>query len=123
MGYTMTEKDLRWNRFIETICNYDLKELSEIQKTAVLCFWYDAEMNNGGHSGYFELYPDADGTEMSRALIAVGGNEFADNYLEALHNGEADEYVETDARYYGFSPSLCDCLQEYVESNKENIFD
>ena len=32
--------------------------LSPIQKKAVLCFWYDAEMQNGGHSGYLDCYPE-----------------------------------------------------------------
>lgn len=44
----MTEKDTLWNRFIEEICDRDAETLSPIQKKAVLCFWYDAEMQNGG---------------------------------------------------------------------------
>lgn len=42
----MSEKDLRWNRFIEDICYRDIAELSPIQRKAVLCFWYDAEIKN-----------------------------------------------------------------------------
>ena len=54
----MSEKDTLWNRFIEEICDRDAETLSPIQKKAVLCFWYDAEMQNGGHSGYLDCYPE-----------------------------------------------------------------
>ena len=43
----LSERDERWNRFISEVCYRDVTTLSEIQKKAVLCFWYDAEMNNG----------------------------------------------------------------------------
>ena len=44
------------------------------------------------------------------------------NYQKALSDGENDSYKETDRVYYDFSPSLCDCLGEYVERNKDVIF-
>ena len=118
----MTEKDLRWNRFIVEVCHRDIETLSELQKKAVLCFWYDAEMNSGGHSGYFDCYPDAVPEELVDAIISIGYKAIADNYQKALRDGESDGWVETDRIYYDFSPSLCDCLQEYVERNKDVIF-
>ena len=119
----MTGKDLRWNRFIDEVCYRDIDTLSEIQKNAVLCFWYDAEMNSGGHSGYFDCYPDTVPQELIHAITAVGYREIADNYQQAINDGENDNYKETDSVYYGFSPSLCDCLEEYVERYKDVIFD
>ncbi|MCI9056703.1 MAG: hypothetical protein HFF76_05510 [Oscillospiraceae bacterium] len=118
----MTEKDLLWNRFIEEICCQDILELSEIQRIAVLCFWYDAEMNSGGYSGYMDCYPDTDTKELEAAILAVGGKAIAENYHKAVTEGETDDWVETDMAYYDFSPSLCDYLQEYVEKNKAIIF-
>ena len=50
----MTDEAIRWNTFIEDICSRDRSVLTEIQKEAVLCFWYDAEMNSAGHCGYFD---------------------------------------------------------------------
>lgn len=119
----MTEKDLRWNRFIEEVCYRDLESLSEVQKIAVLCFWYDAEMNSGGYSGYMDCYPDTDVTELKEAILTVGYKEIAENYEKAVKEGEKDGWIETDSAYYRFSPSLCDCLQEYVENNRNTIFD
>lgn len=119
----MTEKDLRWNKFIEDVCERDFESLSEIQRKAVLCFWYDTEMNSGGFSGYIDCYPDTNTDELVDAILSIGYKEIADNYLKAVSEGEDDDWIETDNEYYGFSPSLCDCLQEYVEYNKDVIFE
>ena len=119
----MTEKDKRWNHFIQDICSKAPASLSKVQKTAVLCFWYDAEMNSGGHSGYFDCYPETIPQELMAALATVGYQKIADNYQKALTCGEADDWAETDAAYYDFSPSLCDCLRAYVEANQAQIFD
>lgn len=93
-----------------------------MQKIAVLVFWYDAEMNSGGHSGYFDMYPDTVPQELSNALVTVGYQAMADNYLEALYEGEEDDYVKTDDAFYAFKPSLTDCLMKFVEKHKDIIF-
>lgn len=118
----MNEKDLRWNKFIEDVCYRDISSLTDIQRKAVLCFWYDAEMNSGGYSGYLDCYPDINPIELKEAIMIVGYKEIADNYQKAIDEGEDDEWEETDAAYYDFSPSLCECVQEYVEENKDVIF-
>lgn len=120
----MTEQDLRWNRFIDEICigKKGSSTLSEIQRKAVLCFWYDAEMNSGGHSGYFDVYPDTVPQELANALATVGYQAIADNYLEAVVDGEEDDFVKTDDAFYEFEPSLSDCLMRFVEENKDAIF-
>lgn len=117
-----TEKALRWNRFLNEICFRDLETLSEIQKIAVLCFWYDTEMNSGGHSGYFDSCPDTVPQELIHAIFVVGYQAIADNYQKALSEGEKDGWVETDTAYYNFFPSLYDCLQEFVENNQDVLF-
>ena len=118
----MTDKDLRWNNFIETICYRDLSTLSTIQKKAVLCFWYDAEMNSGGYSGYIDCYPDTNADELEEAILTIGNKAIADNYRKAVECGADDDWSETDNAYYKFSPSLADYLEEFVENNKDVIF-
>ena len=88
-----------------------------------MCFNYDAEMNNGGFSLYKDCYPDTNPTELKEALIEISNKEIANNYIKAFEEGEKDEFVETDMKYGTFSPSLCEYLQEYVEKNKDCIFD
>lgn len=119
----MTEKNLRWDKFIEEVCYRDLTTLSEVQRIAVLCFWYDAEMNSGGYSGYMDCYPDTDPAELKAAILTVGYKEIADNYHKAVTEGEKDGWAETDMAYYGFAPSLYKCLEDFVEKNKDVIFD
>ena len=68
----MAEKDTIWNRFIEEICDRDPETLSLIQKIAVLCFWYDSEMQNGGYSGYIENYPDTIPDELENSYGKTG---------------------------------------------------
>lgn len=119
----MTEKNTLWNRFIEEICDRDAATLSPVQKKAVLCFWYASEMQNGGHSGYLENYPEIDLYELEEAVLTVGNKEMADNYRLAITDGEEDDWEETDNAYYDFEPSLCDCLEEFVWANKDFIFD
>lgn len=118
----MNEKNLSWNRFIEEVCYRDISTLSDIQRKAVLCFWYDAEMNSGGYSGYLDCYPDINSSELKEAIMSVGYKDIADNYQKAVNEGKNDDWVETDSAYYEFSPSLCECLQEFVEKNKDIIF-
>ena len=79
-------------------------------------------MNSGGYSGFADCYPDIDTRELAQAFLTVGYKEIADNYLKAAAEGEKDDCLETDNAYYNFSPSLCECLQEYVENNKDSIF-
>lgn len=108
-----------WNRFIDDVC--ERETLSPIQKTAVLCFWYDAEMQSGGHSGYFDCYPETIPEELIAAIKTVAYREIADNYQRALNEGENDGYMETDKAYYFFKPSLFDCLKDFVDKNKDEI--
>ena len=118
-----SERDERWNRFISEVCYRDVTALSEIQKKAVLCFWYDAEMNNGGFSGYSDVFPDTDLKELESALKEVANDDFVDNLRKAIRDGKADGWVETDREFYIFEPSLSTLLEEYVEANKDVIFD
>lgn len=119
----LSERTERWNLFVEDICYRDMSTLNRIQRNAVLCFWYDAEMNSGGHSGYFDCHPETNPEELYRAIIEISNQEIANNYKKAITDGELDDYLETDDAYYKFEPSLCDFLEEYVEQYKDKIFE
>lgn len=110
-----------WDIFIQHICFKEIESLSEMQKNAVLCYWYDAEMNSGGHRGYFDVYPETNPNELAKAIRVIANDEIAENYLKAIKDGEDDDFKKTDMVYYKFSPSLSDYLQKYVEENKDLI--
>lgn len=118
----MTEQDLRWNQFIDDICQREAAALSPLQREAVLCFWYDTEMNSGGHSGYFDCYPDADPEALAAALTHVAGEAFAANYLNAVADGAADDYAQTDHAFCAMAPSLTDALAAFVETHWADLF-
>ena len=115
------EKINRWNKFIDEISTKDISTLSEKQRKAVLCFQYDSEMNSGGFSGYKDVYPDTDSEELKNALAEVGNQKFADNYWEALMIGEDDGWVTTDSDFFLITPSLADCIEEYIDKNKDEF--
>jgi len=110
-----------WNRFIEEICYRELTELTPIQRDAVMCFWYDAEVNSGGHSGFFDCYPDMDLIALETALRTVSTQEIADNLRNAIAAGQEDDYAAADDLFYAFSPQLADYIEAFVIKNKEQI--
>ena len=39
----------RWNAFIDLVATEDANSLTATQRTAQLAYWYDSEVQNGGH--------------------------------------------------------------------------
>jgi len=113
----------KWNRFIDEICGRQVEKLTAVQQNAVLPFWYDAEMNSCGHSGYFDLYTDVNKDDLVDCLNAIGAEHIALNFVEARSANPDDEYIETDNRFYEAVPSLADILMEYVSKHSNEIFE
>jgi len=112
-----------WNDFIDEYCTYPTRgDLTPVQRIAVLCFNYDAEMNSGGYVSYHAMYPDVAPDELAAALRTVHSDEMAENYLKAVEHGADDDYVKTDMAFYRFEPSLTDELQAYVNENLREFF-
>jgi hypothetical protein len=119
----MPEEAQRWNRFIQEICFKEKSSLTSIQKAAVISFWYDAEMNSGGHSGYFDNYPEVAHEDLIWALYEVGGEVYADNYKEAVLKGSEDGYLKTDRFFYSIKPSFTYVIMDYVEAHAKDVFE
>lgn len=117
----LSEEAQRWNRFIDEICMKEHSTLSSVQKAAVLSFWYDAEMNSGGHSGYFDCYPDTKPEDLIWALDEVGAKAYIENFKDAISSGASDDYIKTDEVFYSIKPPLADILMKYVEEHKDEI--
>ena len=43
-----------WNAFVDLLAEESYQDLNDVQRVAHLCFWYDSEVQNGGHLQYFE---------------------------------------------------------------------
>ena len=120
-----------WNKFIYEVCNKDMNELSDIQRAAAVCFWYDSEMQSSGYCGFFDVYPEITPEMLLPAIELIGNKKIADNYRNALAEKaiydeddeiEGDGYETVDFEYYDIEPSLSDLLMKFVEDNKEEIF-
>ncbi len=110
-----------WNRFVQDVCFREYSDLSRIQKNAYLCFWYDAEVGNNGHEGYFDHYPEVDPQELIAALREAAHPALVDNFRRALNEGSQDDYALVDKTYYEIQPPLIDCLMQYVEKHEDEI--
>ena len=116
-----SKDSLEWNKFIEQICTKRLSELNNIQKNAVLCFYYDRELNIGGHVCFFDNYPKIKHSDMKEALRIVANKKYVENFEEAIEHGKEDNYEKTDAMYNKLSPCLTEYIEEYVLKNKNTI--
>ena len=130
------DPNLVWNEFIHLLAFSEVSELDPTQRAAHLAFWYDSEVQNGGHLQYFENRPTELVGETIRALVALGASQQAAVLKSASERWKSrrrekpktvDEYVEESAKmefedldnaYYGLSPSVTDMLEGCLESNR-----
>lgn len=111
-----------WKKFISDVCPKPLDKQNEIQKNASLCFYYDREMNIGGHVCYFDQYQKVDNEDLLKALEEVSNSKFVSIFKEAIQYGKEDNYYKVDRAYLRQSPCLTEYLEQYVITNKEEIF-
>jgi Domain of unknown function (DUF4375) len=125
-----------WNAYVDLLAMDDYGELSPEQRPAYLVFWYENEVQNGGHFQYFENC----GTEQHAATIEALGllgatcqeqvlreagelwlsrsrpriqtaQEFCDTALEG-------EFASFDSRFHACSPSLTQSLEAHLERHQ-----
>lgn len=66
------EPHLVWNAFVDILAMEDYADLTPNQRMAHLVFWYDSEVQNGGHGQYFENRGSERLAETVRALTELG---------------------------------------------------
>lgn len=132
---------MAWNAFVDLVGMSDLENLNNTQRIAHLAFWYDSEVQNGGHDQYFGNNDYFDHQEVISALEILGATCQAQVLTDALtfFSGTVEEIPETydafvkwdkatryskklyefDARYYGCSPELgTELLENYLNRNE-----
>jgi len=126
-----------WNAFVDLLAMSKLDELEPRQRAAHLAFWYDSEIQNGGHLQYFanrglEVVP-----ETVRSLKTLGAHAQADILAEA-HRLAAEQEWDTvtsvedfvaesleggfsrfDDLYQSCAPTVLAVLEEHLEHHKE----
>jgi hypothetical protein len=140
----VSENDLRanpyavWNAFVDLLARSKYEDLHPTQRGAHLAFWYDSELQNGGHLQYFLNRQDRI-HNTGAALRALGALEQADVFEQALSvwrsrsrtpPASAEEYVETaldgefdtlDSAFYRCSISITEVLQRHLAEYEKNF--
>jgi hypothetical protein len=125
-----------WNAFIDLIAMEKYMDLNQIQRVAHLCFWYDSELQNGGHIQYFENRGTEKVDETIKALKFLGASKQADILDEACRQysskirkkintvldffmaSREGEYERFDKQYYDCEPTLTELLENFFEEHK-----
>jgi hypothetical protein len=128
-----------WNAFVNLLAMEKFEQLSPEQRPAHLVFWYESEVQNGGHLQFFENRGLQHLTETVEGLGLLGALgqqqvlreasvqwlsrsrsriETAQEYCDTALEGEFDSF---DSRFHKCSPSLTQCLEKYLERN-QNLF-
>lgn len=121
-----------WNAFVELLSSSEPQELSSAQRPAQRGFWYDAEIQNGGHLQYFLNLGPVEAQAAVSDLRDLGAISFSELLQEAISiwqaqerqsPASAEEYVELaaegeferiDATYYAVLPPLIEILEKHL---------
>ena len=128
-----------WNSFIDLIATEKYDDLDPIQQVAHLCFWYDSELQNGGHLQYFENR----GTNLLQATLDSlqklgAGDQFnvlqkaSELYLsiprhkietveEFVDTALEGEYDDFDSEYYDCTPEITNLLDDYLKNYRDSF--
>ena len=128
-----------WNAFVELIACTDFEDLAAGQRVAHLAFWYDAEVQNGGHYQYFLNLAGVRASITVDALLELGLSGQADVLTAAMGRWRsaervlpttADEFIadsalaafdDLDAAYHRCVPSVTDALSAHLAANRERF--
>jgi hypothetical protein len=128
-----------WNAYVDLLATESYEHLSQEQRPAHLVFWYESEVQNGGHFQYFEnrgLNHLAETIEALGLLGAVcqqrvlsdAGDAWSNRsrrplqtalqFCEAALEGEFKPF---DSRFHGCLPTLQQFLEEYLRENQSSF--
>jgi hypothetical protein len=142
---TLTKKEVDgepfrvWNAYVDLLAMERYEDLSPVQRPAHLVFWYESEVQNGGHLQYFEnrgtdqlavtidalgslgatcqqqVLRDAGESWLSRARARIQkAHEFRDTALKG-------EFHVFDSRFHACSPTLQTCLEAYLSRHRPSF--
>lgn len=127
---TITKKELeispyiKWNEFVNLIAVEDYNELTYIQRVAQLCFYYDSEVQNGGHIQYFTNRKGEYLNETVEALKIIGAFKQLDIFNEVINFYDTvdlddinnrDEFIQKVLVGYGYKFSNNEAEKSFCE--------
>jgi hypothetical protein len=122
---------------IDLVSEYTYDELDPVQQVAHLVFYYEAEVNNGGHLQYFHNRGSDEAALTIKALQLIGASEAAEILTEAIgrHNaigrdraGSLEEYHENEIKHEFLDldnrfPGVSGPLEEYRRQNEQHFIE
>jgi len=126
-----------WNAFVELLAMSEAEELGQEQLPAQYAFWYDSEVQNGGHLQYFLNRGISEARNAIGELRRLGAVKFGGLLERAVSAWDeqqrkppttSSEYVELalgnefgqfDAEYYAMSPALIEILEANLSENQD----
>jgi hypothetical protein len=142
---TLTRDDVErepfrvWNAFINVLAVEEYDDLSPTQRLPHLAFWYDSEVQNGGHLQYFLNSAGVRRHEAVGALRSLGLSAQADVLVAAIAKWDAlgtsepttpEEFVEealegelddADAQYHACTPTVMERLGRYLDEHQDDF--
>ena len=131
--------DLVWNEFVDLLVMEEYENLTEVQRVAHLAFWYDSEVQNGGHLQYF-LNRGTDllnetvsalgvlGAWRQTHLLKTAGEAYMSrnrtpptNAVEFVAEALKREFGAADSAYYGCEPSMTKLLGGYLGQHLDSF--
>lgn len=128
-----------WNAYVNLLALEPYDELTEEQRPAHLVFWYESEVQNGGHLQYFENrgtehLPEAVevlellGANCQKEILQAAGDLFlgrerpkiarVEDFVAAALEGEFNEF---DRRFHKCSPSLQGRLEAHLALHQSSF--
>jgi hypothetical protein len=132
----LSADDVFWNETVDYWVESDLSELPETHQQMFAAFFYDAEVNNGGHLQYFQNRGVGEATLVQNALDYLNAPELRSNFDRALQKYRAQqrppirsleeyseiakegEFNDEDDKFYSVKPGLWDLIEEEVIGNQ-----
>jgi hypothetical protein len=135
------DKRAVWNAFVQFLAMAKYGELTPSQRGAHLAFFYDAEVQNGGHLQYFENRgPDAT-AETIQALDGFGAHDQARIIEQAVARWNSaarlpaadlleysaialeGEFEDLDSAFYRCPVQIMDHLERYLAAHEEDFIE
>jgi hypothetical protein len=129
-----------WNAFVNLIAKEKYEDLVAIQQIAHLCFWYDSEVQNGGHMQFFENRGTLLLNETLSALRSLGGEcqrgildqarglvltspgnseiNTVEDYVVVARSGE---FAALDTAYHACKPTIETLLGDYFDRHRDDF--
>ena len=135
------EPFLAWNEFVDILAMSERDEFTPVQLKAHFVFWYESEVQNGGHLQYFEnrgVTRVAETIQALRSLKAANHaavleqaySQFRSRARNSIATVEQfvdaaleDEFGLLDSAFHDAPRTLVDHLEDYLRDNMSDFIE